>query len=155
MDEDGKLEMVQKFCYLGDMIGAGAGSEEAVRCIIRCAWCKFNELAPMLTKRGLSLKMKGNLYDAYVRKVLMHGSETWAMKREDEQLMVKIERSMVRQRSMVKRMCGVSLKDRQPSGDLLSHLSIVGVEVILKQKIIIVISESINKVCRGYVKKSL
>ena len=26
MDEDGKLEMVQQFCYLSDMIGAGGGS---------------------------------------------------------------------------------------------------------------------------------
>ena len=55
------------------MIGAGGGSEEAVRCRIRCAWGKFNELAPMLTKRGLSLRTKGNLYDLYVRKVLIHG----------------------------------------------------------------------------------
>ena len=50
MDEDGKLEMLQQFCYLGDMIGAGGESEEAVRCRIRFAWCKFNELALMLTK---------------------------------------------------------------------------------------------------------
>ena len=58
MGEDGKLELVQQFCYLGDMIGAGGGSEEAVRCRIRCALGKFNELALMLTKKGLSLKMK-------------------------------------------------------------------------------------------------
>ena len=35
MDGDGILEMVQQFCYLGDMIGAGGGTEEAVRCRIR------------------------------------------------------------------------------------------------------------------------
>ena len=52
MDGDGILEMVQQFCYLGDMIGAGGGSEEAVRCRIRCAWGKFIALAPLLTKRG-------------------------------------------------------------------------------------------------------
>ena len=125
MDEDRILEMVQQFCYLGDMFGAGGGSEEAVRCRIRCAWCKFNELAPMLTKRGLSLKMKGNLYNTYMRKVLMHGSETWAMKRKDKQRMMRTERSMVR------RMCGVSLKDRQRSRDLLRRLGIVGVEEIM------------------------
>jgi hypothetical protein len=28
IDGDGILEMVQQFCYLGDMIGAGGGSEE-------------------------------------------------------------------------------------------------------------------------------
>ena len=55
------------------MIGAGGASEEAVRCRIRCAWGRFNELAPMLTKRRLSLRMKGNFYDLYVRKALIHG----------------------------------------------------------------------------------
>ena len=63
MREGGTMEMVQQIWYLGDMFGAGGGSEEAVRCRIRCAWGKLNELAPMLTKRGLSLRMKGNLYD--------------------------------------------------------------------------------------------
>ena len=93
MGEDGKLELVQQFCYLGDMIGAGGGSEKAVRCRIRCARGKFNELAPMLTKRGLSLRMKGNLYELYVRKVLIHGSETWPMKVGDMQRMTRTERS--------------------------------------------------------------
>ena len=29
------LKILQHFCYLGDMIGAGGGTEEAVRCRIR------------------------------------------------------------------------------------------------------------------------
>ena len=119
------MELVQQFCYLGDMIGAGGGSEEAVRCRIRCAWGKFNELAPMLTKRGLSLRMKGNLYDLYVRKVLIHGSETWPMKVGDMQRMTRTERCMIR------RMCGVSLKDRRRSADLLKLMGISGVEEIM------------------------
>ena len=59
-----------------------------------------------------------------MRKVLMHGSETWAMKREDKQRMMRTERSMVR------RMCGVSLNDGQRSGELLRRLGMVGGEVI-------------------------
>jgi hypothetical protein len=125
LGEDGSLEMVQQFCYLGDMIGAGGGSEEAVRCRIRCAWAKFNELAPMLTKRGLSLKMKGDLYVLYVRTVLVHGSETWAMKVGDMQRMIRTERSMIRQ------MCRVSLKDKRRSVDLLKLMGIIGVEEIM------------------------
>ncbi len=50
-----KLECVDRFCYLGDMIGAGEGAEEASRARVRCAWDKFRELALILTiKRGLS-----------------------------------------------------------------------------------------------------
>ena len=56
------LECVEKFCYLGDMIGAGGGAEEAARARVRCAWAKFGELAPILTLRGASLKVKGKVY---------------------------------------------------------------------------------------------
>ena len=44
-----KLECVEKFCYLGDIIGSGGGSEEAARAIVRCAWAKFRNLSPILT----------------------------------------------------------------------------------------------------------
>ena len=37
----GKLECVDKFFYLGDMIGSGGGAEEASRARVRCAWGKF------------------------------------------------------------------------------------------------------------------
>ena len=39
------FDRVDKFCYLGDMIGAGGGAEEASRARVRCAWAKFRELA--------------------------------------------------------------------------------------------------------------
>src|SRR3989442_3743511 len=33
-----ELEVVDKFCYLGDVIGKGGGAEEASRARVRCAW---------------------------------------------------------------------------------------------------------------------
>ena len=35
------LKSVDTFCYLGDMLSAGGGVEEAARCRVRCAWGKF------------------------------------------------------------------------------------------------------------------
>ena len=55
LDDGSKFELVEKFCYLGDMLCAGGGAEEASRTRVRSAWGKFNELAPVLTKRGVSL----------------------------------------------------------------------------------------------------
>ena len=55
----------------------------------------------MLTKRGVSLKLKGKIYDACVQRVLVYG--TWAIKAEDLARLRRAERMMVR------RMCGVSL----------------------------------------------
>ena len=82
------------------------------------AWGKLNELAPVLTKRGVSLKLKGKIYDACVQRVLVYGSETWAMKAGD---LVRLRRA---DRMMVRRRCVVSLKDRKRSDELSSRLGI-------------------------------
>ena len=122
LDDGSKFECVDKFCYLGDMLSAGGGAEEAAKTRVRSAWGKFNELAPILTKRGASMKLKGRIYDACVQRVLVYGSETWGVKAEDLAKLMRTERMMVR------RMCGVSLKDRKRSDELLSHLGIECVE---------------------------
>jgi hypothetical protein len=87
MGENEKMELVERFCYLG-----GGEAEDAVRCRIRCAWGKFNQLSPMLTKRGLSLKRKECLYDMYMHGSLVHGSETWPMKVGDVQRMTRTKK---------------------------------------------------------------
>ena len=122
LDDGSKFELVDKFCYLGDMLCAGGGAEDASRTRVRSTWGKFNELAPVLTKRGVSLKLKGKIFDACVQRVLVYGSETWAMKAGD---LVRLRRA---ERMIVRRMCGVSLKDRKRSNELLSHLGIECVE---------------------------
>jgi hypothetical protein len=121
-----KLECVEKFCYLGDMIGAGGGAEEASRVRVRCAWTKFRELAPILTTRGASLKVKGKVYRACVQRVLVYGSETWPMKVDDMQRLERAERMMVRW------MCGVSLKNRISCEELNRRLSVVGVADVVR-----------------------
>src|SRR6476619_1092585 len=62
------------------MIGAGGGAGDASVARVRCAWAKFNELGPILKRRGASLRLKGKIYRVCVQKVLIYGSETWAMK---------------------------------------------------------------------------
>ena len=74
---DQKLECVDKYRYLGDMIGAGGGAGESSRARVSSAWAKFRELAPILTNVGASLKVKGKIYKACVQRVLVYGSETW------------------------------------------------------------------------------
>src|SRR3954469_18601386 len=69
-----ELEVVDKFCYLGDVIGKGGGAEEASRARVRCAWGKFRDLRMLLTARGASLRVKGKIYRACVQRVLVYGS---------------------------------------------------------------------------------
>src|SRR5437867_6817049 len=107
-----ELEVVDKFCYLGDVIGKGGGAEGASRARVRCAWGKFRDLRMLLTARGASLRVKGKIYRACVQRVLVYGSETWPMKKDDMQRLVRTENSMVRW------MSGVTLKDRRGTKDL-------------------------------------
>jgi hypothetical protein len=70
---------------------------------VRSAWAKFRELAPVLTSRAASLKVKGKGYKTCVQRVMVYGSETWPAKTEDMQRLERTERMKVRW------MCGVSL----------------------------------------------
>ena len=60
----GQFDCVDRFCYLGDATGDGGGAEEATRARVKCACGKFMELAPILTTRGASLKLKVQIYTA-------------------------------------------------------------------------------------------
>ena len=109
-----KLEFVDKFCYLGDMLSVDA----AVEARIRTGCNKFRQLVPLLTNKDVSLIMRGRLYSSCVRSSMLHGSETWPLTKEN---VVALQRAEMR---MVRWMCGVKLKDRFPSKELRQRLGI-------------------------------
>ena len=121
-----ELETVSRFCYLGDMLGSGGGAEEATVARVTCAWGKFSELAPILTMRGASLRLKGKIYRACVQNVLVYGSETWGMKVSDLNRLERAENAMVRW------MCGATLKDKKRTVDLRERLGIVSVSEVVR-----------------------
>src|SRR5206468_12515242 len=92
-----------------------------------CAWGKFRDLRMLLTARGASLRVKGKIYRACVQRVLVYGSETWPMKVDDMQRLVRTENNMVRW------MSGVTLKDRRSSEELRRGLGIVGVDRVVRR----------------------
>ena len=49
-----RLESVDQFCYLGDMLGAESGAEEPTQNRARCVWAKFRKLEPILKAKGPS-----------------------------------------------------------------------------------------------------
>ena len=50
-----KLELVYKFCYLGDMLSVDGDADAAVEARIRIGWNKFRQLVPLLTNKDVSL----------------------------------------------------------------------------------------------------
>ena len=70
------IEIVEKFCYFGNTIGAGEGAFDSDITVIRGGWCKFRDLVSLLASRGLPLGGKGRLDSASERSVMLYGRET-------------------------------------------------------------------------------
>ena len=102
------LEDVEKFCYLGDMIGCYGGASEAVSATIGSTCRKFRELSVMLAgKQGLTLKQRVKIYQCSVRPFLWYCCETWELPTvADEARLRGVEPHMI------KMMCGVRLVER-------------------------------------------
>jgi len=61
---------------------------------------------------------RGRLYSSSVRSSMLHGSETWPIRKENEVVLQRAEMRMVRW------MCKVKVKDRVPSKELRERLGI-------------------------------
>jgi len=112
------LEVVDKFCYLGDMVSVDGDADAAVEARIRIGWNKFRHLVQLLTNRDISMIRTGRLYSSCVQSSMLHGSETWPVRKENEAVLQRAEIRMVRW------MCNVKVKVRVPSKELREILGI-------------------------------
>jgi len=104
------IEVLQEFCYLGDVVGSSGDVQNSVTARIRTSWRKFSVLSQVLCGRVLSLKLKDRLYKFCIRSVMSYESECWAMKKVDTRRMQAAEMRMIRM------MCGNTLRDGIPNG---------------------------------------
>jgi len=95
------------------MLSVDIDANAAVEARIQTGWNKFNrQLVPLLTNRDISLIRRGRLYSSCVRSSMLHRSETWPVRNQNE---VALQRAEMR---MVRWMCNVKVKDRGPSKEL-------------------------------------
>ena len=74
-----RLEIVDCFHHLGDVISCGGELESAVRDRISCTWSKWRELVSLLVNHSIPLEEKGNVYCVCVRPALLYASLTWVV----------------------------------------------------------------------------
>jgi len=58
------LEVLDNFCYLGDMLSVDGDADAAMEARIRIGWNKFGQLVPLLTNKDISLIRRGRLYSS-------------------------------------------------------------------------------------------
>ena len=112
------IDRVESFVYLGDKLNAGGGCLNAVTSRVRVGWMKFRELNGVLCGKKWSLKMKGKVYKTCVRTAMVYAGETWVMRKEEERVLQRAERAMVRV------MCGVKLRDHKCGNELMSMMGL-------------------------------
>jgi len=61
------LQIVDKFCYLGDMLSLDGDADAVVEARIQIGWNKFRQLVPFLINRDISLIRRGRLYSSCVQ----------------------------------------------------------------------------------------
>jgi len=106
------LKLMDKFCYVGDMLCVDGDADAAVNTRIRTGCNKCRQLLPLLTSLDISLIKTGRLYSICVLSSMLHGSETWPVWKENE---VALERAEMR---MVRWMSNVKVKDRVANKEL-------------------------------------
>jgi len=86
------------------MLSVDGDADAAMEARIRIGWNKFRHLVPLFTNKDVSFIMRGRLYSSCVQSSMLHGSETWPVKKENE---VALQRAEMR---MVRWMCDIKLK---------------------------------------------
>jgi len=79
----------------------------------------------LLTDKDISLIRRGKLYSICVRSSMLHGSETWPVRKENEMVLQRAEMRMVTW------MCGIKLKDRVSDKELRVRLGLADMISVL------------------------
>ena len=70
------------------------------------------------------------IYNTVVRPVIMYGSETWALRKREEQ---QLDRTEIR---MLRWMLGISLRERRRNDDIRAEASVVAISEKIREAII-------------------
>ena len=77
------LDVVENFTYLGSVISKDGNNYKEVSSRIVKARAVFANLRHLWRQKGISLELKGRVYNTTVRAVLLYASETLALRSED------------------------------------------------------------------------
>ena len=85
---------------------------------VRIGWIRFRECAELLLGNRFPLKMKGKVYRCCVRSAILFRSEAWCLKENEEAILRRTKRAMVRT------MCGQKVVDRNTTEEQMNILAL-------------------------------
>jgi hypothetical protein len=102
-----QVEQVDKFIYLGHLIGDSTARNAEITRRISAGWGAFFKHKFIYSSRDTPMKHKRRLFNQCVLPAMLYGSETWALTLKEE------TRLAVSQRRMERIMVGVTLRNRK------------------------------------------
>ena len=70
------MRIVDKLCYLGDMLSQEGDCEHAILKRIQTGWLKFRELSGLFIRKEMSVRSNVIIYTTCIRSAMLDGSET-------------------------------------------------------------------------------
>ena len=121
-----QLKVVHKFCYLGGFLSQNALIDDEITSRIGKASAAFGRLHHRLwSDHGIRLNTKIGVYRTVVLTSLLYGSESWTWYRRHVRRLDQFHLRCLR------KICGISWKDRVPNTDVLERCEIEGIEALL------------------------
>ena len=101
------IEKVDRYVYLGKTVTQVGDLLPALKRRIALGWAAFSHVANIMKNRKASMKIKSEVHNEYVLPVMVYGSETWALKKAQMELL------SVAQRKMERIILGTTLRDHK------------------------------------------
>ena len=106
------------FVYLGGKVSADQSCVKDIECRIGLAAGIVRKLGKIWTTKDISKVTKVTLYKTLVQSVVLYNAETWTLKQEHQRKLRVFEMAVLR------RICGVTRKDRKSNIDIMNALDI-------------------------------
>ena len=120
---DEPLKSVDRFCYLGGILAQNAKIDDEITARISKASASYGRLQQRLwSERGIKLTTKIQVYQAVVISTLLYGCETWIQYRAH---IKQLEQFHLR---CLRRICGISWRDRVPNTEVLRRCQTCSIE---------------------------
>jgi len=104
--ENEKIELVERFVYLGQVIELNNKVAPEITKRIQTAWAAFSKLSYILKDVNTPINLRRKVLNQCINPVITYASETWALTKGLE------ERLATTQRKMERLMLGITLRDK-------------------------------------------
>jgi len=91
-----KFKRINSFKYLGSIVSEKNDITKEVAARIQAGNRVYYSSVKILSSRSLPKKIKRRLYTSLIRPVILYGSETWALKKSDENEFLILKENILR-----------------------------------------------------------